>query len=195
MKPEDLDRQELKVTFKRVKEQLSQGDKVSDYSLYTAQILSYQEKDTGSALIHYACEFGQASFLAKIKRFQGANFLLEQFKIQSNSGKTPLHILALTADYKMLRKVLKFMYRQGEKVLFNFLACMKDQKDSSLPIHMLLMNNRSHNEEIIVKAFRVMHRYWQLIKFSSSHLDMYLIRNKLLDYPLELVVKKGYKAM
>jgi hypothetical protein len=80
-------------------------------------------------------------------------------------------------------------------VLFNYMACMKDQKENSLPIHMLLMNNRGHSQEIIVKAFQVIHRYWQLVRFSSRHIDMYLTRNKVLDYPLELVFKKGYKEM
>jgi hypothetical protein len=72
---------------------------------------------------------------------------------------------------------------------------MKDQKENSLPIHMLLINNRGHSQDIIVKAFGVIHRYWQLARCSSGHIDMYLTRNKVLDYPLELVVKKGNKEM
>lgn len=57
---------------------------------------------------------------------------------------------------------------------------------------MLLMNNRSHSQENIVKAFRVIHRYWQLVKCSSGPIDMYLNRNKVLEYPLELAIKKDY---
>ena len=114
-------------------------------------------------MIHYACEFDQSHFLAKIRRYQGSRFLLEQLKLKSKSGKTPIHILALTANSKLLGNVLNFIYKQGDKELFDSLAKNKDSKEGSLPVHMLLMNNRNNDQSLILKAFRVIHKYWSLV--------------------------------
>jgi len=60
---------------------------------------------------------------------------------------------------------------------------------------MLLMNIRNHETSVVLKAFKVFHKYWNLVKRIAGPQDIYLLRNNFLDYPLELIIKKGYSEM
>jgi hypothetical protein len=67
--PESLDQKSLKDTYKTLTKKLEQGDRITDYLMFRQQILTFQDKFTGAAVIHQACEFDKEYFLAKILRF------------------------------------------------------------------------------------------------------------------------------
>jgi len=114
--------------------------------MYKEQILNYKDKDTGSYLIHYACESGVSSFLARIKHYHGGPFLLNQLKLQTKSGKTPVHIAAQQGNSSLLTKILKFIERSDDPQ--EMLKTLNSKThNGSLPLHLLLSNARLTNNE------------------------------------------------
>ena len=95
----------------------------------------------------------------------------------------------------MACKILKFIYEQGDKEVVECMARAKESKQGSLPIHMLVMNVRNHDASVVLKGFKVFDKYWNLVRRVAGPHDIYLHRNNYLDYPLELVIKKGYTQM
>ena len=70
-----LSDKELKNVVKVIRRKIQQQDDIFDYNNYTSQILNYCDSDTGTYMIHYACEFGNQSFLSQIKSYHSQAFI------------------------------------------------------------------------------------------------------------------------
>jgi hypothetical protein len=60
--------------------------------------------------------------------------------MRTKSGKTVFHILALTANFSLLNKLLKFVRKNSEEDVLR----VRDNKEGSLPVHVLLNNARGN---------------------------------------------------
>lgn len=71
------------------------------------------DKYTGVYLVQYACQYGSEGFLQEVKRLHGAQFLVEQFTLQTQSGKTALFFAAQACQKAVIKLVLKVLKKSG----------------------------------------------------------------------------------
>ncbi|CDW91252.1 hexosaminidase d [Stylonychia lemnae] len=183
MQQDQLSESDLNKNFKYLKRKIAEKEERIDHWQLNQQVLNHQDKLTSTYLIHFACEYGFHYFLKKIKQYHGENFLFEQLKILSKSGKTAIHFASQSCQYKVLKLILKTLKRVNQQEL-EYQITLKDSRNKNLPLHFLLANSRQVEVSEINKCFSL------LLKHIRG--DQMQARNTRMISALEICIEKGY---
>eukprot|EP00347_Sterkiella_histriomuscorum_P022854 403336902 len=184
MQQDSLDNQDVKVQYKELKRKINdQNSQDFNHWELHPQVLNQLDKWTGTSLIHYACEIGNIRFLKDIKKFQGERLLFDLLRNQSKSGKSALHFACQSADYKILKIIVK-NYNKIDCGQLQQQLSMKELRNRNTPLHLLLLNNRKKEVDVITKCVKVLKKHLEIKQVLEYNISM---KNSL-----ELSVKNGY---